>query len=64
MEYFVLGAIEDGLHDAEAIQDAVLSNVRTLSNDDHQAVSESIDRLIEKQILEREGDSLRLKLAE
>ncbi|MFC6718904.1 hypothetical protein ACFQGT_14505 [Natrialbaceae archaeon GCM10025810] len=66
VEYFILGAIEDGLHDAGAIQDAVLSNVRTLSDDNQQAVSEAIDRLIEKQILERNSnsDSLRLKFAE
>jgi len=44
----------------------VLSNVRALSDDDQQAVSEAIDRLIEKQILERgsDSDSPRLKLAE
>ena len=65
-EYFVLGASEDGLHDDEAIQNYVLSNVRALSDDDQQAVSEAIDRLIEKQILERDSDSnsLGLKLAE
>ena len=64
IEYFVLGAIEDGLQDDEAIQDSVLSNVRELADDDQQAVLEAIDRLIEKLILERDSDSQRLKLAE
>ena len=63
-EYFVLRAIDDGLHDDASIQESVLSNVRTLADDDQQAVSEAIERLIEKQILERgnDGDSPRLKL--
>lgn len=61
VEYFVLAAIDDGLHEDEEIQDAVLSNVRVLSDDDQQAVSEAIDRLIEKQLIERDSDSLRLK---
>jgi len=61
----VLRAIEDGLHDEEAIQDTVLSNVQALSDDNEKAVSEAVDRLIEKQILERDNsDSLRLKFAE
>ena len=65
VEYFVLRAIEDGLHDEEAIQDTVLSNVRALSDDNKKAVSEAVDRLIEKQILERNNsDSLRLKFVE
>lgn len=61
VEYFVLGAIEDSLHEDEEIYDAVLSNVRALSDDDQQPVSEAIDRLIEKEIVERDNDSLRLK---
>ena len=61
VEYFVLGAIEDGLHEDEEIHDAVLSNVRELSDDNQQAVSEAINRLIEKEIVERDNDSLRLK---
>lgn len=65
VEYFVLGAIDDGLHDEESIQESVLSNVRELSDNGQQAVSAAIDRLIQKQILERDGnnssDSLRLQ---
>ncbi|UHQ98310.1 hypothetical protein HYG81_19760 (plasmid) [Natrinema zhouii] len=58
VEYFVLGAIEDGLHENEGIQDAVLSNVQTLSDNEQQAVSEAADRLIEKQIVEPDNGSL------
>lgn len=66
VEYFVLRAIEDGLHDEEAIQTPVLSNVQALSDENRKAVSEAIDRLLEKQILERDenSDSLRLKFGE
>jgi len=65
-EYFVLGAIDDGIHDDASIRESVLSNVRALSVDDQQAVSEAIERLIEKQVLERssDSDSPRLNLAE
>ncbi|APX96523.1 VOC family protein [Natronorubrum daqingense] len=61
VEYFVLGAIEDGQHEDEEIQDAILSNVRALSENDQQVVSDAIDRLTKKQIIERDNDSLRLK---
>lgn len=66
VEYFILAAIDDGLQDMEAIQDFVLSNTRALSADNRQAVSDGVDRLVEKQILERGSDkeSHRLKLAE
>lgn len=61
VEYFVLRAVDDGLHDFGTIQDCVLSNVRSLSEDEGEAVKAAIDRLVEKQILERDGDSIRLK---
>jgi len=68
VEYFVLGAIDDDLHDKESIQEYVLSNVREISDDDQQSVSAAIDRLIQKQILERDSnndsDSLRLQLGD
>ncbi len=63
VEYLVLGAIDDGLHGDGAIREYVLSNVRSLSHDDEEAVSEAINRLIDKQILERDSDSLNLKLS-
>lgn len=61
VEYFVLGAIDDGLQEKGSIQEFVLSNVRSLSNDDGQIVSEAINRLIDKQILEREDTSFCLR---
>lgn len=61
VEYFVLGAIDDGLHEKERIQEYIFSNVRTLSPDDEQAVEAGIDRLIDKQILERDDGTLHLK---
>lgn len=60
-EYVVLGAVEDGLQNMDAIGKRVLSNIRTLSTDDDDAVSAAVDRLVEKQILERDGDVIRLK---
>ena len=62
IEYFVLGTVDDGLHEDGAIQEYVISNVRSLSTDDEEAVSEAIIRLIDKQILERDSDSLNLRL--
>jgi len=61
VEYFVLGAVDDGIHDAEAIRERVFSNVRALSDDQEDAVDGAIDRLVEKQILEYEGDTIGLR---
>lgn len=61
VEYFVLGAIDDGLQEKGPIQEFVLSNVRSLSDDNGKAVSEAINRLIDKQILERENASVCLR---
>ena len=59
-EYTVLGAVDDGLTDVGIIRDRVLSNVRALSDDQPDAVDDAIDRLVEKQILEREETTVRL----
>lgn len=68
VEYFVLGAIDNGLDDEASIQKYVLSNVREISDDDQQAVSAAIERLIQKQVLEpdtsNDSDSLRLQLGD
>lgn len=61
VEYVVLGAVADGLQSPDTIGERVLSNVRALSIDDGEAVSIAIDRLVEKQILERDGDSICLE---
>lgn len=55
VEYAVLGAVDDGINDVETVRERVLSNVRVLSDDQEDAVDDAIDRLIEKQILGREG---------
>ncbi|UPM44637.1 hypothetical protein [Halocatena salina] len=61
IEYTVLGAVDDGINDIEAIRERVLANVRALSDDQASAADEAIDRLIAKQVLERDGDTIRLR---
>jgi len=60
IEYIVLGAVDDGAVDIEAIRQRTLSEVQTRSGDQEDAVDDAIDRLVGKQILERDGDSVRL----
>lgn len=59
IEYTVLGAFDDGIDDIEAIRERVDSNVRTLSDNQEDAVDGAIDRLVAKQILERAGDVIK-----
>jgi hypothetical protein len=61
IEYTVLGAIDDGIDNVEAIRKRVLANVRALSNDQEDAVDDAIDRLVAKQVLTRDGDTVRLR---
>ena len=61
VEYTVLGAVDDGINDVEAIRERVVSNVRALSEDKKDAVDNAIDRLVAKQILEHDGDMIRLR---
>lgn len=61
VEYTVLGVVDDGLADIEAIRDHVLSNVRAVSDDQADAADDAIDRLVEKHILEREETTVRLR---
>lgn len=63
-EYFVLGAIDDGRRETSSIRSFVLSNVRSLSDGDERAVTDAITRLVDKQVIERDGDTLRLKTTE
>jgi len=60
IEYTVLGAVDDGINNVEAIRERVLSNVRAFSGDQEDAVDDAIGRLVGKQILERDGDTIRL----
>lgn len=59
VEYTVLGAVDDGIDNVEVLRDRVLANVRALSDDQEDTVDEAIDRLVAKQILERDGDTVR-----
>jgi len=61
VEYTVLGAVDDGIDEVEAIRERVLSNVRTLSDDQKEAVDDAIDRLVDKHILDRDGATVRLQ---
>ncbi|MFC6723053.1 hypothetical protein ACFQE1_01330 [Halobium palmae] len=61
IEYFILGAVDDGVRDVDTIQKRVLSNVRALSEDDGAEVAAGIGRLVEKQILDREDGTVRLQ---
>jgi len=59
VEYTVLGAVDDGVRDIGAIQDRVLANIRVLSDEQEEEVDRAIERLVEKQILESDGDIVR-----
>ena len=61
IEYTVLGAVNDGIDNLEAIRERVLANVRALSDDQEDAVDDAIERLVAKQVLERDGDTIRLR---
>ena len=61
VEYTVLGYVDDGIDDVEVIRERVLSDVRALSDDQENAVDDAIERLVEKQILERDGGTVRLQ---
>jgi predicted nucleic acid-binding protein len=58
VEYGILEAVNEGLRRPRTISERVLSNVRELSVGDEEAVSAGIDRLIEKEILDEEGDTV------
>ncbi|MFW5900288.1 MAG: hypothetical protein ACOCTH_00745 [Halodesulfurarchaeum sp.] len=61
VEYTILAAVDDGLTDVESISAHVFSNVTSLSDDQADAVDAAIERLIEKQILEQTGTTVRLQ---
>ena len=52
--------MDDGIHDIDTIRERVLSNVRSLSQDTENEIDAAIDRLTEKQILERSDNTVRL----
>jgi len=61
IEYTVLGAVDEGINNVDAIQERVLASVRALSDDQEDAVCEAIDRLVAKQVLDRDRDTIRLR---
>lgn len=61
VEYTVLGAVDDGIDDVEEIRARAHSSVQTLSEDHETAVDDAIDRLVGKRILDRDGESVRLR---
>jgi hypothetical protein len=61
IEHSVLSAVDDGLTDVEKIKTRVRSNVRTLSDDNTDAVDDAIERLVQKRIIEREETTVRLQ---
>lgn len=59
VEYTVLGAVDDGITDVAAIRERVRSEVRTLSDEQHDATDEAIHRLTTKRIPHRDGQTVR-----
>jgi hypothetical protein len=57
IEYFVLGAVDEGVRDVETIRRRVVSNVRELPADSDEAVEVGLDRLVEKGVLTWTHDS-------
>ena len=61
IEYTILRAVNEEISDIEAIQDRVFSDVQALSGDQEDAVDDAIERLVSKDILDRDGDTVRLR---
>ncbi|QDX39488.1 hypothetical protein [Salarchaeum sp. JOR-1] len=61
IEYTVLGAVDDGIDTVDAIQERVLANVRALSDGQEDAVDDAIERLVAKEVLKRDGDTIQLR---
>jgi len=61
IEYTILRAVNGGISDIEAIQNRVFSDVQALSDDQEDAVDDAIERLVSKDILDRDGDTVRLR---
>lgn len=59
IEQSILRAVESDYRELARIRDRVESNVRSVSDDVGSDVEAGVDRLVEKEILERDGDTLR-----
>jgi hypothetical protein len=60
VESVLLDAVDGGTHDLAALEEQTRADVRSLSDDDGDAVERGLDRLVEKEILRRAGQSVRL----
>jgi len=61
IEYAVLGAVDDEVQDTAAIRERVCSHVQVLSEAEGGPVDQAIDRLVEKQVLTRDGQTVRVQ---
>ena len=61
IEYAVLEAVDDGVQDIEAVRERVFSRVQTLSETDQAPVEQAIERLVDKQVLTRDGQTVRVQ---
>lgn len=59
VEYFILGAVDDGLCDAERMRGQVIEQVETLSGGETGKVDAAIERLVRKGVLARENGTVR-----
>lgn len=59
VECFVLGAVDDGVHEVERIRDRVLERVETLPGEETTKVDAGIERLVRKRVLTRENGAVR-----
>jgi hypothetical protein len=60
VEYFVLDAIDDGLHEVTPIRERVVARVQSLSIENTDEVDAGIERLVQKHILARNSDVVRM----
>lgn len=60
VESVLLDAVDGGTHDLAALEKQTRADVRSLSDDDGDAVERGLDRLVQKEILRRAGQSVRL----
>jgi hypothetical protein len=55
VEYFVLGAVDDRVHEVERIRDRVVEQVKVLSEAETDEVDAGVERLVRKRVLNREN---------
>jgi hypothetical protein len=60
VESVLLDAVDGGTHDVSILEEQTQADVRSLSDDDGETVERGLDRLVQKGILRRDGQSVRL----